>query len=108
MKINSNIPEFYYMNGKHNDHVCIRAKDYKFLSHAQSYINCIEILPIPISDIVPQYDTLFPRKDKYAKILRQIRDEILQVVKRHCDIDTVTKNKVISGLESIYNENDND
>ena len=101
MKINSNIPEFYYLSGKHNDHVCITTKDYKFLSHAQSYINCIEILPIPISDIVPQYDTLFPRKDKDATISKQTRDNILQIVERLKDIDTATKNKVISGLKSI-------
>jgi len=102
MKINSKIPEFYFELGKHNDHVCITAKHYKFLSHAQSFINCMEILRIPISDIVSQYDTLFPRKDVKAKISIQTRDDILHVVERIDDIDTVTKNKVISGLKSIY------
>jgi hypothetical protein len=106
MTINSQISVFHDMNRRHNDHVCITAKDYKFLSHAQSYINCIDIVLISIKDIVSQYDTLFPKKDKYATISRQTRDDILRVVERLKDIEKATRNKLISGLKSIYNEND--
>jgi hypothetical protein len=100
MTINSDIAR-RHKEHRCNDYACITAKDYKFLSHAQSYINCINILPIPIKDIVSQYDTLFPRKDKDAKISKQTRDDILRIVERLKDIDTATKSKVTSGLKSI-------
>ena len=103
MTINSKISEYHKKIHREKDYVLMQLKDYKFLDK-DSHINCINIRPIAIQSIVSQYDTLFLRRDKDAKISRQIRDDILQVMERSRHIDKGKMNKIISGLKSVYND----
>ena len=105
MTINSKISNYQFKTDKKSENVLMQLKDYGFLDR-DSYIYCVDIVPILIKEIVSQYVTLFLKRNKNAKISRKTRNDILQVVENSRKIDQAKKNKIILGLKSVYKEND--
>jgi hypothetical protein len=98
MTINRYFPNIHRLQNMYHGYVEILANDYKFL-RCDSYINCIGIVPIPIKEIPDNY------KPIDEKISNKTLKEILVILKSLDQVDQDLKERVISEVESVINEN---
>ena len=95
LKINSNVSKYHKKLKKENNYTCILAKDYSFLRHSQSFINCMDVYTIPINDIIPQFENLFK-----GQISNQALSDISKVIERLDDMTPDLQKKLLLSLKS--------
>jgi hypothetical protein len=73
----------------------MRATDYDFLKGGQSFINCIDVKIISVSEISENFRV-------EGEISNETKEDILKVVMRINDIDEKTKEGIKSGFAKTF------